>query len=82
MIAVVSPDVDLNDDENLLWGIFTRFEPARDVVFGHTELRGSLPIYSGPMGIDATWKPGYPEPLVMDKRIVKKVDENWERYWR
>ncbi len=82
LIAAVSPDVDLNDDENLLWGIFTRFEPARDVAFAHTELRGSLPIYSGPMGIDATWKQGYPEPLVMDERIVEKVDENWERYWR
>lgn len=82
IIAVLSPDVDLNDDENLLWGIFTRFEPARDVVFAYTELRGSLPVYSGPMGIDATWKEGYPEPLVMDERIVKRVDERWERYWR
>jgi 3-polyprenyl-4-hydroxybenzoate decarboxylase len=82
MIAAVGPDVDLNDDENLLWGIFTRFEPARDVCFGHSELRGSLPIYSGPMGIDATWKQGYPEPLVMDEKIVRRVDEKWERYWR
>jgi UbiD family decarboxylase len=82
LIAAVSPDVDLNDDESLLWGIFTRFEPARDVLFGQAELRGSLPIYSGPMGIDATWKPGYPEPLIMDEKVVKKVDENWERYWR
>ncbi len=82
MIAAVSPDVDLNDDENLLWGIFTRFEPARDVFFAYAELRASSPIYSGPMGIDATWKQGYPEPLVMDERVVKKVDENWERYWR
>jgi menaquinone biosynthesis decarboxylase len=82
VIAAVSPDVDLNDDESLLWGIFTRFEPARDIVFGQTELRGSVAVHSGPMGIDATWKQGYPEPLVMDERIVKRVDENWERYWR
>lgn len=82
IIGAVSPDIDLNDDESLLWGIFTRFEPARDVVFAQTELRGSLTVYSGPMGIDATWKQGYPEPLVMDERVVKRVDENWERYWR
>lgn len=82
LIAAVSPDVDLNDDESLLWGIFTRFEPARDVAFGHAELRGSLPVYSGPMGIDATWKQGYPEPLVMEEKIVRRVDENWERYWK
>jgi UbiD family decarboxylase len=82
IIAAVSPDVDLNDDESLLWGIFTRFEPARDIVFAETQLDGSLPVYSGPLGIDATWKEGYPEPLVMDERIVKRVDENWGRYWR
>jgi 4-hydroxy-3-polyprenylbenzoate decarboxylase len=82
IIAAVSPDVDLNDDESLLWGIFTRFEPARDIVFAEIQLRGSLPMYSGPLGIDAVWKKGYPEPLVMDERIVKRVDENWDRYWR
>jgi UbiD family decarboxylase len=82
IIAAVSADVDLNDDESLLWGIFTRFEPARDIIFAETQLRGSLPVYSGPLGIDAAWKEGYPEPLVMDERIVKRVDENWERYWR
>jgi 4-hydroxy-3-polyprenylbenzoate decarboxylase len=82
IIAAVSPDVDLSDDESLLWGIFTRFEPARDIVFAGTQLRGSLPVYSGPVGIDAAWKEGYPEPLVMDERIVKRVDENWGRYWR
>jgi UbiD family decarboxylase len=82
IIAAVSPDVDLNDDESLLWGIFTRFEPSRDVVFAQTQLRGSLPVYSGPMGIDAAWKQGYPEPLVMDEKIMRQVDESWERYWR
>jgi menaquinone biosynthesis decarboxylase len=82
IIAAVSPDVDLNDDESLLWGIFTRFEPARDIVFEETQLHGSLPVYSGPLGIDAAWKEEYPEPLVMDERIIKRVDENWERYWR
>jgi 4-hydroxy-3-polyprenylbenzoate decarboxylase len=33
------------------------------------------------MGIDAAWKQGYPEPLVMDEKIVKRVEENWDRYW-
>jgi len=34
------------------------------------------------MGIDATWKPGYQKPLVMDEHIVKKVDERWDHYWK
>ena len=33
------------------------------------------------MGIDATWKTGYPEGLEMEERIIKKVDERWDRYW-
>jgi 4-hydroxy-3-polyprenylbenzoate decarboxylase len=33
------------------------------------------------MGIDATWKPGYPEPLTMPDEIVRKVDEKWGKIW-
>ena len=32
-VAAVSDDVRLDDPENLMWGIFTRFDPARDMVF-------------------------------------------------
>ena len=45
-------------------------------------LAGISPIYRGVMGIDATWKPGYPEPLVMTDEIVRRVDEKWERIWK
>jgi hypothetical protein len=34
------------------------------------------------VGIDATWKEGYPKPLVMDESIVKLVDGRWGEYWR
>ena len=34
LIAAVSADVPLDDDELLLWGIFTRFDCARDIVPG------------------------------------------------
>jgi len=33
------------------------------------------------MGIDATWKKGYPETLAMDEDIVRKVDNRWNEYW-
>ena len=29
----------------------------------------------GRMGIDATWKPGYPKPLEMPEEIVPRRDE-------
>ena len=80
IVVAVSDDVDIEDDESLLWGIFTRFDAVLDVIFSDTEFRGLAPVYSGVMGIDATWKQGYQKPLVMDPEIIKKVDSEWSRY--
>jgi 4-hydroxy-3-polyprenylbenzoate decarboxylase len=82
LIVAVSPDVSLEDDENLQWGIFTRFDPARDMIFGEQTFVGARPVYRGAIGIDATWKEGYPAPLEMDDSIVKLVDRRWAEYWR
>jgi 4-hydroxy-3-polyprenylbenzoate decarboxylase len=81
IIAAVSDDVDIHDRENLIWGIFSRFDCERDLTFSEQHLIGISPIYTGVMGIDATWKRGYPDPLVMDPLIVKKVNDRWESYW-
>jgi 4-hydroxy-3-polyprenylbenzoate decarboxylase len=81
LVAVLSEDVDLNDPVSLLWGIFTRFDPARDVTFAHTEIRGVWPVYRGPMGIDATFKPGYPDPLEMPEEMIQKVSRRWGEYF-
>lgn len=82
LLACVSDDVDIHDRENCIWGIFTRFDCERDVLFKEQRLIGISPIYSGPMGIDATWKAGYPKPLRMTDEVVKRVDERWEKYWK
>ena len=81
-VVAVSPDVDLDDDENLQWGIFTRFDPARDMVFSEQTFVGARPVYRGIVGIDATWKQGYPRPLEMDPSTVKLVDSRWVDYWK
>ncbi|MDA1258386.1 MAG: menaquinone biosynthesis decarboxylase [Chloroflexi bacterium] len=81
VIAVVSPDINLNDDTELLWGIFTRFDPAQDIVFTGAELRGPVPAYSGVMGIDASLKSAYPRPLEMDPDVVRMVDRRWGEYF-
>lgn len=80
LVAAVSPDIPLDDPTLLMWGIFTRFDPARDIFFEHSELRGAWPIHRGRMAIDATFKAGYPEPLEMDPAIVRKVDDRWKEY--
>ncbi len=82
VIAAVSDDVDIHDRESYIWGVFTRFDCERDVIFTESRLIGISPVYKGAMGIDATWKPGYPKPLVMDDDIVRRVDEMWGKLWK
>jgi len=77
LIVAVSADVPLDDDELLLWGIFTRFDCARDIVPARAETRGAWLTCRGPLGIDATWKPGYPEPVATPEAIVTKVNGWW-----
>lgn len=79
-VAAVSPDVPLDDSELLLWGLFTRFDCARDIVFTQVERRGAWTTCRGVLGIDATFKPGYPEPLQMSAEIVERVDRRWREY--
>ncbi|HEX9007486.1 MAG TPA: UbiD family decarboxylase [Bacteroidota bacterium] len=82
IVAAVSDDVDIRDPENRIWGLFTRFDCERDVVFTEARMIGISPVYGGVMGIDATWKPGYPEPLRMADEVRRKVEERWDSYWR
>lgn len=82
IIAAVSDDVNVFDQEKTIWGIFTRFDAERDIVFTEQKLLGISPIYKGVMGIDATWKEGYPKPLRMNEEIVKKVDEKWVKLFK
>jgi 4-hydroxy-3-polyprenylbenzoate decarboxylase len=82
VIAAVSEDVDIHNRENSIWGLFTRFDCARDITFTHQELIGISPVYKGVLGIDATWKPGYPKVPKMSDDVVRKVDARWGEYWK
>ena len=80
IVAVVSEDVNLSDEMECIWGIFTRFDAARDIVFTRSGMVGISPSYEGILGIDATWKPGYPNPCVMPEQILSLVTERWKEY--
>jgi 4-hydroxy-3-polyprenylbenzoate decarboxylase len=82
IVAAVSEDIDLRNQESTIWGIFTRFDCERDIIFTEQNLIGISPIYKGVMGIDATWKKGYPEPLAMNQDVINRVDERWDSYWK
>lgn len=81
-VVAVSSDVDLDDEENLIWGIWTRFDPALDFVFAEQHFEGARPVYGGRLGINATWKEGYPLPVTMPEEVVKLVDRRWGEYFR
>jgi UbiD family decarboxylase len=76
-VVAVSHDVPLDDDELLLWGIFTRFDCARDIVPAAVESRGAWTAVRGPLGIDATWKQGYPEPITNLPEVIERVSTWW-----
>ena len=80
IVAAVSEDIPLDDRSLLLWGIFTRFDPARDVFFEESRFHGAWPLHRGRMAIDATFKEGYPDPLTMSPEIVERVDRRWGEY--
>ncbi|HXS25430.1 MAG TPA: hypothetical protein VN719_14445, partial [Gemmatimonadales bacterium] len=80
-VVAVSDDVDLSSETSLLWGIFTRFDPARDMIFAQQSFVGARPVYRGPIAIDATWKTGYPLPLTMPEGIIQRVDQRWNEYF-
>ncbi len=80
LVAAISTDVPLEDPTLLMWGLFTRFDCARDTFFQKAEIKGGHPAYQGPFFIDATWKTGYPKGLEMDKSIIEKVTQRWAEY--
>ncbi len=77
----MSPDVDIRNQEQTIWGIFSRFDAERDIMFAEKKLVGINHFFEGKMGIDTTWKKGYPVPLVMSEEVIK-VDERWDSYWK
>jgi 4-hydroxy-3-polyprenylbenzoate decarboxylase len=81
-VVAVSEDVRLDDLENTIWGIWTRFDPARDLICAEQKFVGARPVYGGRIGLDATWKDGYPLPLTMPDEVVKLVDRRWSEYWK
>ncbi|HWA41012.1 MAG TPA: hypothetical protein VG712_05330, partial [Gemmatimonadales bacterium] len=79
-IAAVSEDVDLSDLGSVIWGIFTRFDPARDLIAQEQGFVGARPYYRGRLGIDATWKEGYPPVVEMPEETKQLVTRRWGEY--
>ncbi len=81
LLAVVSDDVDLGSRVEVIWGITTRFDAALDVRFSRVETIGAVAVPRGILGIDASWKPGYQQPLVTDPDTERLVARRWSEYF-
>jgi 4-hydroxy-3-polyprenylbenzoate decarboxylase len=64
----------------MIWGIFTRFDPARDIIAQEQGFVGARPYYRGRLAIDATWKEGYPPVVESLEETKKLVDRRWGEY--
>ncbi len=78
--VLVSPDVPLTDLRMILWGWFTRFDPLLDLHPAQRQIVGNRLVLQFPIAIDATWKPGYRQPVAFDPDHERRVNENWARY--
>jgi len=72
------PEAAAADPQAFLWYIFTRFEPAGDIVGNYTVERLHL-AFEAPLVIDCRMKPGYPKALVPDEETVATVDALWDQ---
>lgn len=91
-IIVVDHDIDVKVWDDVIWALATNVDPARDVTLientpiDHLDFASPLAGLGSKMGIDATTKV-YPEVtrrwgrrIVMDRKIIDKVDSRWEEY--
>ena len=79
-IFIVSDDVEISSDVELLWGIFTRFDPSIDMYFKDIAVERSSVTFKGQVVIDATFKDWYPNVIEMNEDVKKMVNKKWKSY--
>ena len=70
----------LRDNVDLLWGLFTRFDPSLDIHFEKFEKKSSSIRFEGRMIVDATFKYWYPKLITMDDKVSTLVNDRWKNY--
>ncbi|HEY9050814.1 MAG TPA: 4-hydroxy-3-polyprenylbenzoate decarboxylase [Gammaproteobacteria bacterium] len=90
-VIVVDEDINTRDWKDVIWAMTTRMDPARDTTMientpiDYLDFASPVSGLGSKIGFDATNKwPGesnreWGEPIVMDEKIKKRVDEIWEQ---
>ncbi len=91
IILVFDREVDVQDLSQVLWRLGNNVDPRRDTVFADGPVdaldhASPLPHYGSKMGIDCTrkwpeegFRREWPEVIVMDPEVKRKVDELWPK---
>ena len=79
-IFIVSDDVEIFSNVEMLWGIFTRFDPSIDMYFKEVAVEKSSVTFKGQVVIDATFKDWYPNVIDMNKDVKNMVNKKWKNY--
>jgi len=90
-VVIVDEDVDVHDYSEVVWKVMNHVDPRRDTVL----VDGPLDIldhacpmlgYGSKLGVDATRKwegegftREWPDEIVMDPDVIKRVDERWKK---
>lgn len=69
------------NDQDFLWTVFTRFEPAADIHAHVDQIYRHHLCYKGPVIIDARMKPSYPPEVVCDDETAALVSSRWDKYF-
>ena len=64
-----------------LWTTFTRFEPAADIYAASSRIHRHHECLTPPVVIDCRLKPGFPEELIADEDVVRRVTGRWAEYF-
>ena len=64
-----------------LWAVFTRFEPAADIIAAKSRVNRHHVVYEGTIVIDSRMKEPYPDELFCDPDTAKVVSERWNEYF-
>ncbi|CUS96139.1 menaquinone biosynthesis decarboxylase [Candidatus Chrysopegis kryptomonas] len=85
ILFIIDEEINIHDKTELLWGLFTRFDPERDIFFDERNLNYRvLPFFGNRIAVDCTRKSteeGHFKPwleiIKMDDEIKEKVSEKW-----
>jgi 4-hydroxy-3-polyprenylbenzoate decarboxylase len=90
-LVVVDEDVNVHDTREVAWKALNHIDPERDIQFmlgpvDQLEHASRLPNFGSKMGIDATRKwptegftRPWPDEIVMDPEVKKRVDALWKQ---